>query len=351
MTTKYTRGVIYFMPTQKNVTDFVKTRVNPIIMSNPHIVVDETDNVTVKMINSVPILFRGMRTNIALKSAPADCVVFDEVDEADPAAVEMAEKRMSASSFRHRVDLSNPTFPDYGVDRAYQESDQRVWSLRCPVCDKWAQPDLHFPHELGKSVPCIGRKKSGRLYLRCEFCRGELDPRASGQWVPQFKSSHRPHGYWMSQLTRPQVDLKKLLHKYQTTELPQQFFNLDIGIPWVDSENKLSEKDVLALCDSTLRREKSHEGPCTMGVDTGKHFHYVITTWNKARTKRVLVTAGTVTSWRDLSDLVSRFGVTLCVIDAQPLIHDTKNWIQAHKPVAYGIYFNEHQKTKAKWDD
>jgi hypothetical protein len=350
--TRYTRGVMYFMPTAKDVTDFVKTRVNPVLESNPQIPVDSTDNVHLKMVAGVPILFRGMKSNIALKSQPADCVVFDEVDEADPSAVEMAEKRMSASSFKHRMDLSNPTYPDYGVEKVYQSSDQRVWHLRCSHCGKWSAPDLHFPLELNQRVPCIGRKKSGRHYLRCEHCRREVDPRAEGLWVPSKTSKGLPHGYWMSQLTRPQVNLTRLLHKYRTTELPQQFYNLDIGVPWVDSENKLSEEDVLRLCDATLRREKASEHTTTMGIDTGKHFHWFISGWHDpGRTKRRMLSCGVATSWSDLSDLLSRFSVGLCIIDALPLIHDTKDWTLAHKPIVYRNYFSEMQKQRAKWDD
>ena len=81
----------------------------------------------------------------ALKSIPVDFLVFDEMDEASPAAVDMAMERMSHSEFREVLKLSNPTLPDYGIDKAFQETDQRFWHVKCLKCGEYTCLEEKFP--------------------------------------------------------------------------------------------------------------------------------------------------------------------------------------------------------------
>ena len=48
-----------------------------------------------------------------------------------PAKVELARKRLGHSSYGWELALSTPTFPGYGIDAAFMETDQRFWLLKC----------------------------------------------------------------------------------------------------------------------------------------------------------------------------------------------------------------------------
>ena len=347
------RGVIYYMPTQDDIHALVSGRINYLIRDNlalrQH--ARSTNNVHLKRFGLGVIFFRGMGSLTALKSIPADAIVLDEVDEAEEYAIKMARKRMEASVYKHEVQISNPKFPGRGVDRLFQKSDRRYYHHRCPSCNKWACPDLHFPVVLGKEIPIIRAKKNGRLYVACEHCGGELDLRRRGRWVPQMLGNGMPHGYTMSQLNRTNCNLQEILDEYYEGDDPSVLFNLTLGRPWIDAHNRVTKEEVLALCGIHGLPERD-PGPCTMGVDVGVLFHVQISKWNEDRTRRRVVWIGTAASYGDLKDLVGRFNVVRLVIDAGPDIHGTREFVEkCGVPYAYRCYFSEHQKGEPAWDE
>ena len=115
-----------------------------------------------------------MASRIGLKSIPADFIIFDELDEAPQNAVDMAMERMSHSEFKKVFQLSNPTLPEYGIDKAFQETDQRYWLLKCEKCGEYTCLEDTFPD-------CLITLDE-RVIRACEKCKAELNP-SIGQWV------------------------------------------------------------------------------------------------------------------------------------------------------------------------
>jgi hypothetical protein len=67
--------------------------------------------------------------------------------------------------------------------------------------------------------------------------------------------------------------------------------------------------------------------PCTMGVDTGKELHCVVSRRPKAGEKqREVLFIGTRQHYSELDELMRRFNVRRCVIDALPEIHATREF-------------------------
>ncbi|MBD3335582.1 MAG: hypothetical protein GF355_08700, partial [Candidatus Eisenbacteria bacterium] len=140
-------NVIYFFPTRTDVLEFSKSRVAPLLADNPFLMrlMTDTDTAGLKRIGDSHLYLRGMQSTVGMKSVPADMVVFDELDEASPAAKAMARERLAHSDYKRVIELSNPSLPDYGIDEQYQKSDQRHWTLRCPACNAWTALDKEFP--------------------------------------------------------------------------------------------------------------------------------------------------------------------------------------------------------------
>ena len=142
------RGILYLFPSRSDVTDFSKGRIDPLIGDNPGTIgkwIRDTDSANIKRVWNAFLYFRGMKSRVSLKSIPVDFVIFDELDEAPPNAVDLAMERMGHSEIREVLKLSNPTLPDYGIDRAFQETDQRYWMLKCPSCGAWTCLEETFP--------------------------------------------------------------------------------------------------------------------------------------------------------------------------------------------------------------
>jgi len=340
--------VIYYFPTKTDVLDFSRSRVGPLIASNSFLAraIRDTDTAGLKQIGDAYLYLRGMMSTVGMKSVPADMVVFDELDEASPDAKALARERLSHSDYRRMVELSNPSLPGYGIDEAYQESDQRHWMLKCFSCGEWTTLEVEFPKKLGEEVRIIRPRPDGTSYRACRRCESELDL-GKGEWVAEYPD--RPvHGYCISQLISAKIDPGEILREYQRTRNPERFYNLKIGVAWADSQSLLSPSAVLALCGDQGIAEKS-DTPCTMGVDTGKVLHVVISRWDGER--RRIVYLGVLQEFSELDDLMARFKVSRCIIDALPETHTTRAFAGRFPGRVWLNYFNEHQKGGYRWDE
>lgn len=96
-----------------------------------------------------------------------------------------------------------------------------------------------------------------------------------GEWVAKRPSITEKRGCHYSQLFSHYVDPGDILHQYRTTNNLQDFFNLKIGVAYVEAENRLSVAEVIALCGNE-GIVSSSSCPCYMGVDQGKTLHVVI---------------------------------------------------------------------------
>jgi len=345
--------VMYFFPTRSDVLDFSRARVNPLVAENPFLakLISDTDTMGVKKIGDAHLYFRGMQSNVGMKSVPADLIVFDELDEAEPQAKAMARERLGHSDYKRIFELSNPSLPDYGIDEAFQRSDQRHWTVRCPSCAAWTALDRVFPTKLGQEVTIILPRPDGSFYRACPKCAAELDM-AAGEWVAEFPG--RPiHGYRISQLFSSKVDPREILEDYRTTRYPERFFNLKIGIPWADLERRLDAASVLALCTDEPFAEGADKNAAwhSMGVDTGRALHVVIQRTESFRNSpERIVYIGECHEFSELDRLMEQFDVGTCVIDGLPETHATREFAKRHQNKVHLCFFQEGQRGGPKWD-
>ena len=338
------RGVLYLFPSRTDVLDFSKSRVTPLIEENPDTIgqwLQDTDSAGLKQVGNAFLYLRGMQSRVGLKSIPVDYVIFDELDEAPQAAVDMAMERMGHSEYKKVLKLSNPTLPDYGIDKAFQETDQRYWLLRCEKCGEYTCLEDTFPEclvELG-----------GRVIRLCMNCRDqELNP-SLGQWVAKNPAITDKRGYHYSQLFSHFVDPKEILHKFQTTDNLADFWNLKIGIPYVEAEDRLTEAQVLACCnrDGMYMR---HPGPCASGVDVKGAYLNVVIGFRPYQGTLQLCHFARVKSFQDLHDLNKAFNVKSCVINLEPDTHAARRFQAEESYEVFLCHYNEHQRHSAAYD-
>ena len=286
-------------------------------------------------------------------SVPVDFEVFDELDEAPQNAVDMALERMGHSEVGELLFLSNPTLPDYGIDRLFQQTDQMFWLLKCSKCNEYTDLVETFPD-------CLQRVK-GKVIRACKKCGAELNP-SVGEWVAKYPSITERRGRQYSQLysqsktTTPDL----ILHKFQTTDNLTDFYNLKIGVAYVDAANRLSAQEVLSCCGDQGMLSESDVG-CFMGVDQGSNLHIVIGRHHPIRSGEVIF-VGTLkgnnesdktdeSGWYELDALMKRFKVMRCVVDAMPNIKFARNFSDRFRGRVFLNYYNEHQKGSYRWNE
>jgi len=337
------RGILYLFPSKSDVLDFSKGRISPLIADNPDTIgkwVTETDSAGIKKIWNTFLYLRGMRSRVGLKSVPADLVIYDELDEAPQKGIDMAQERMSHSEIRESLKLSNPTIPDYGIDKAFQGTDQRYWLLKCLACGHYTCLEDTFPG-------CLV-ERDGTVIRACERCQGELDP-AVGEWVAKHPRVADQRGYHYSQLFSSYVDPADILKQFRTTTNLHDFYNLKIGNAYIEAENRLSLEEVLHLCGND-GIESASPGPCSMGVDQGKDLHVVIGKKGLDRGDS-LIHLGVYKDWEDLDRLMKNFNIERCVVDALPETRNARAFAERHKRKVYLNYYQIHQKNGYAWNE
>jgi hypothetical protein len=356
---KYPQGVLYLFPTGDDVTDFSASRFQPLIGNNPETIglyVTDTNRVNLKRIGGAYLFFRGARltqniqaskkTSSKLKSIPVDKIVFDEVDEMPPRAVDLALERMSHSTVKEEYYLSTPTIPDYGIDAIYRRSDQSVWMIHCEACGDWTCLELTFPD-------CLVRRTDGTVFRACSKCGKEIHP-SDGEWVAQYPNrSDDMVGWWISQLCSAYVSPKEILDAWTLHNNGHgnlaEFYNSKLGMAYIEATHRLSIEEVLALC-GVDGIESSSPGPCSMGVDQGKDLHVVIGHRSSDRVDRI-IHLGIYQDWKELDSLMRNFRVIRCVVDALPETRNARDLAKRFPGKVFLNYYNEKQKGVYKWNE
>jgi len=337
------RGVLYLFPSRTDVLDFSRSRVAPLIEENPETIgkwLRDTDSAGLKQVGNAFLYLRGMQSRVGLKSIPVDFTVFDELDEAPQNAMDMAMERMGHSEHRLVLQLSNPTLPDYGVDKAFQETDQRYWLLRCEKCGEHTCLEDTFPE-------CL-LDRGDRVIRACQKCQEELNP-SIGEWVAKRPRINEKRGYHYSQLFSHFIAPGDILHQFRTTNNLTDFYNLKIGVAYVEAQNRLTIQEVLCLCGTDGVGSEDRE-PCFMGVDQGKDLHVVLGRKHAQKAGKV-VHLGVYKGWEELDRLMRNFNVSRCVVDALPEQRNARAFANRFPGKVFLNYYNEHQKGSYAWNE
>ena len=353
---RYPQGVLYLFPTVNDVTDFSRGRFGPLLADNPEIEnqVSSTDAVGVKRIRRSMLYLRGARatgriegvkrTSSQLKSVPVDRVVFDEVDEMESAMVDLALERMAHSTVKEEAYLSTPSIPDFGIDKLYNQSDQRVWMIRCEACGTETCLEIEFPN-------CLLELQDGRVIRACKKCKKEIFPR-NGRWVAQYPARSKDLvGWWISQLNSVFVEPGKILKAFNDPPNRNlaEVYNSKLAQAYISAENRLTVNDVYANCGQEAMQTQDR-GPCAMGVDVGKALHVVVGFKPKEKQLEICYLAR-VSSFNDLHDIGKRFNVQRAVIDMEPEIRKAREF-QAGEP--YPVFLCDYVNSPwagPKWDE
>ena len=356
---RYPNGVLYLFPTRDDVVDFSKGRFAPLIESNPSIgeYVKDTDSANIKKINGSMLYLRGARatksiddkrSSSQLKSIPVDKIVFDERDEMDNDMVDLALERVSHSEVQEETYLGTPTVPDFGVDRLYKASDQRIWEIKCGKCGKYTCLELTFPE-------CLHEQSDGNTIRLCQHCRDrELHPK-DGRWTPQYPDKAKGDlgmvGRWISQLNSIYINPGKILKLFNDPPNGNiaEVYNSKLGMAYVSTENKLSKNDIYNRCGQDIM-PTMHDGPCCMGVDVGNTMHVVIACKTGTRALKIVKVAR-LSNFNDVHDLAKRFSVKSAVVDYKPEIKKARDFQNAEKYPVFLCNYQENRKGALTWDE
>ncbi len=345
-------GVLYLFPSDKDMQDYSKGVMNPIIQANPCIKKwvktgrGSSDAASLKSVNGANLFMRGAGLSQiiegegesgALKGISVDKVVFDEIELMAELAIAKAIGRMNNSEVKEEVYIGNPGIPGRGIDSIFSLSDQRHWFRKCHACNEWTCAELTFPE-------CVKIRPDGTGYIGCDKCGKQVFV-FDGEWVPADRDkTDYMHGYRWSCLTSPNFDPADVLEAF--TNPPQgnlsDVYRLQLGLPHVASEDRLTTSQVFARCGQDVMDVKD-PGPCAFGLDVGKVCHLVIgKRLGRQRYEIVKVARLPGTGdWSEISQMIRKFNCKSGVIDIRPYEASARRFQTEHKLRIFLCEYNE----------
>lgn len=351
---KLGRQIIYTLPTQGDVQDMVGGSFNRIINQNPILRdwVKDHDTIEQKGVGDSIIFYRGTFTSKQAMMIPSGLNIHDEVDASDPNVIVQYENRLQAQEDGGwRWYFSHPSLAGHGVDVYWAQSDKKEWYIQCPFC-KTPQV-LTWPDS-------ISQEKEAFI---CKDCAKELDTetRINGDWVNQdgkvwkgqIEGDYEFSGWHVSQLMLYNKSAKDIIKSYNDPlKDKQHFYNFTLGLPYIDSGDKIEPSVVLRNC---VDKVNPQEGRVVIGVDSGHDYiSYVL--MNKDGvffydTERGIT--ATKNPYDKLREYLKRFPKSVVMIDQGGELMNTRQ-LQAEFPGrVFLVYYNKDRKSVeiAEWGE
>lgn len=250
----------YILPTSEMVEKFVGSKVNRMAQQNPIIAswMKDKDKISEKQIGDAYIFYLGSQTDRSAIMLSLDMLVGDEYDKSPQGVMETYDSRLQHSKHGYKWLFSNPTIPNFGVDRFWEQSDKKKWHI------KHSCKEIFILDE-----SCIDYQ--AEIY-RCPHCKGEISDecRRMGEWVATAEGKWS--GYWIPLWIAPQIPASVIAeHKRQKTK--EYFANFVAGLPYINTTNMLSQE---ILESNLINKINAQEGRIIIGVDTGHNIHYTL---------------------------------------------------------------------------
>jgi hypothetical protein len=329
---KLRKDIIYTLPTQGDVIDMAGGKINRIIAQNPILRtwVKDHDTVEQKSVGENIIHYRGSFTTKSAMMVSSELNIHDELDASDQGVIQQYETRLQAKPGGWRWYFSHPLLPDMGVDKLWQESDQKHWFIKCPSCHK--EQYLDWPDSIDKIR---------EIYI-CKHCNAELkdEDRQKGRWIPRYtkewqleNSIPKPFsGYWISQLMCSWIPATKILKDYHDKPA-DYFYNYVLGLPYAGGDAKLTQKHLFQnLTYQGIAAEDNER--VVIGVDTGLKIDYVI-----GNQRLGLFFSGESNNYSELDGYMRRWKRAIVVMDAGGDLIGSRQFYERHPGRVFLCYF------------
>lgn len=327
---RFRKDIIYTLPTATDVNDMAGGKINRLVAQNPILKtwVKDHDTVEQKSVGDNIIYYRGTFNAKQAMMVSSDLNIHDEVDASDARVITQYETRQQAKAGGWRWYFSHPSLMGHGVDIYWQQSDKKEWFIKCPHCSR--EQTLRWPESI---EPLL------ESYV-CSLCHGILtdEDRKHGQWVAT--GTGKFSGFHVSQLMCPWISAKAILEaKNDPMKDEQYFYNYVLGLPYAESDDKISPEQVLKNCTSVINDQT---GNIIIGVDTGLPIYFTV------MNKQGVFYAGTCkpqNPYGDLEAMLTRWPKAILVSDQGGDLIGIRELQQKYPGRVFLAYYRKDRKT------
>ena len=323
--------IIYSLPSASDIREFVSGKTNRLIMNNPILQewTQDKDSIEQKKVGNNIIYFRGTWNERQAIAIPADLYISDETDRSKQDIVAQYRTRLQHSKYGWEWYLSNPSAPGVGVDKYWQDSDQKFWFVKCSCGYEWYLTMANILY------------KDGQAYFGCTKCGKELD-RHHGRWVRRYQGKEIS-GYWIPLLIAPRISADYILKKKKEFS-DEQFSNFVLGQPYIGKGNVLTKNMFIQNLVDEINPQDARP---IIGVDTGKDINYVV------GNKYGIFFYDKSQDYSAIENLLNRWSNAICVIDQGGDIIGPRKLREKYPHRVFLCFFRADQKNDKliNWND
>lgn len=358
--------VFYVLPKYDLRNRFVSNRIDKTIRRVPHYssLIKEAGGaarVSLKHFGKGTIVYVGSNVEDEFLEIPVDSVYIDEKDRCNQDNLLLVPDRLTASPYKYMREISNPTIEGFGIDERYQQSTKGRWFIPCEHCGHSFTLDF-FSHVVRQKSPTewealdpnykYKSKSKTDAHVYCPKCSKPVNRLSKGEWIDEYPDREWK-GLQISALFNSFVSVKSIIDKWQDScnhpKKMQVFYNSVLGLPFTSKGAKIDDT-ILNACQRRYQypiNQKDIRGVIEMGVDVNVNLNVII----RERVKnehniwvRRLVLATTIPSFTLLRKLLAQWKPRICVIDAQPEIHEVAE-LKSDFDCVYSSRFAHNQLT------
>ena len=369
-----------FMPSQTLASGKSTERFMPIVRTVPDVYALMTKehasggrggegNVLIRNLGSSRFHFLWTSGKTTTESFPMDVVSFDEVQEMAVADMEKTRERMSASTVRYTLMGSTANWPDADIHWWYKKGTQHQFHTECPHCATLQVLDENFPQCIGFDPDAQRRNQRdtelGEYRYRCYSCGGWIDDPQMGEWVPKnpeatIRSVHFP------QFLSPTISPRDIIEKYHSADDMKNFFNRVLGKPYTDPSQVPVNLEILNACAEAGMAAglvwKRNARDTFMGLDQMGSFIVAVIKERMPDGRQAVVHLEYIfiaptaedpdaSPWRRCDELMTQFGVRVCVVETLPNYDSAKSFARRHNGKVFLAGYGNMDGEMLAWGD
>ncbi len=353
-------GIACYWPTEKDLQDFIQTRLDPMLSGCPKLqsYMEDTkvDSTRAKQIGRSTIYFRYVKGKASADSIPVDVLLCDEVRlwDTPEETIQRLKERLGQSDVKLLACFSTVGSTGDYMERQWAVSNQIKYFSRCEQgdCHTEIAPDPASPNRVFRGDD-LDSATPGRTLIRgvvmsdylpdqitrltgfreatytCPCCGGAMPNLRDGGYVETRPQAEGMYALEFARTLSPRLSAYELLSEYKTARDMKQFMNGYLAKPWLDPEGRpVKEEDWNRAKDPTIQWAQADEGGVNdLGADfRAREMHYVLgEAGSDGQPGRILrVGVYQRSDWKAfLESLILRFHVRRAVIDYMPFTSDT----------------------------
>lgn len=360
-------GIACYWPTEKDLQDFIQTRLDPMLAGNvkmqSYMADTKVDSTRAKQIGRSTIYFRYVAGKASADSIPVDVLLCDEVRlwDTPKETIQRLKERLGQSDVRFFAYFSTVGSQGDFMEQEWAQSNQIKYFSLCRENDchteiasdpaspnrvfrgddlDSANPELllirgvvlsdYLPDQF---VQVTGRREG--TYI-CPCCGSPVANPKAGGYAETRPDAEGMYALEFARTLSPRLSPFELLKEYNDAKDMKQFMNGYLAKPWLDPEGRpIKPEDWQRAKDKNLAWAEGGEGGTNdLGADfRAREMHYVILERPTGELDeggipipgRVLrVGVYQKSDWKAfLEQLLERFDVRKAVIDYMPFTTDT----------------------------